>query len=960
MKLKLFILIFAMFLLVPFTFAQTVVREDTCDSTENWTSNGASYTVNSGGNGLCSGGGAGFLRYRYPAFNISTGSGVTDNFSISFQQRTSSITNAAYFFNIVNTNNSMNTDGNKQAGLTVSISGILAVSSVGENPCANRLLAGVSTTSNTWYNVSYHILTNASWDIYINGSLRENCGYGAGIDNGTFALWGDNANSYTFDFDNFTIRNLSIAGVGGDIIFPNLNASLNSSTIKISKVVNLSVNVSDETGLSACRFTINQTGSNVIYDKTITGTADRCSQNFTVSLGRGNVINFSVRVNDTSNNLNQSDQIMTVENTNTNASHITNISGLNYNTNITFNWSAGNDPDSDTVYHLVYWSSNNINFYLYSNTTQTNSSSNATSDGTYFYLVNATDYIGDIIGGVVWNFTLDTNMPVLSYNLSNSLFTNKNQTLRITMEDANPFNITMKLYKGNNEYYSKSNQTAFGRFINITIDLNVTEDGNYTIEINASDKHTAKSFPDLETSYINGTLSFISANNPNRGLDLEFAYKAGTGDVQKITTAQISTYNIQKLITNEADRISFGLEADTPPTGQNIKFGFRFLDTSNTKLIAQNENALFHLYSKYWLDFKTYIVNVATGQKTLLQENYLSQNNYHNVYYNITFADYGLSVGDRFQIITESIGGLNLVDEVRNIIYDFTLPVFTDAFNRTADSSNSTSITTTTSVNISVFGIKDLYLESGNFSHNASGSWSNQSISIDGNNTYHYVIGSGNFTVGQVVGWKFYFYDKASNLLDPIYTFSPSAPPSSPPSSSSSSREGGVGGTSIAKCQPYAVQFGACYYYDAINQRCAQGCKQNSICDMKTLVCQPVNTTQISIETTSPTENTRSIWNNIKSWFKGLFNTNAPQLSLNPLSAENEPIKAKNGVVDKATNLIQENIGITLGITGIVVLISAMLTWGIAIVFTNPISLVTIGFFALVIFLITKYNIFGG
>src|SRR3990167_6642965 len=212
MKLKLFILIFAMFLLVPFTFAQTVVREDTCDSTENWTSNGASYTVNSGGNGLCSGGGAGFLRYRYPAFNISTGSGVTDNFSISFQQRTSSITNAAYFFNIVNTNNSMNTDGNKQAGLTVSISGILAVSSVGENPCANRLLAGVSTTSNTWYNVSYHILTNASWDIYINGSLRENCGYGSGIDNGTFALWGDNANSYTFDFDNFTIRNLSIAG----------------------------------------------------------------------------------------------------------------------------------------------------------------------------------------------------------------------------------------------------------------------------------------------------------------------------------------------------------------------------------------------------------------------------------------------------------------------------------------------------------------------------------------------------------------------------------------------------------------------------------------------------------------------------------------------------------------------------------------------------------------------------
>src|SRR3990167_8021690 len=570
---------------------------------------------------------------------------------------------------------------------------------------------------------------------------------------------------------------------------------------------------------------------------------------------------------------------MTILNSNTNASLITNTTGLNYNTNITFNWTAGNDIDLDTVYHLVYWSEDGNNFYLYSNTTQTNSSSNATNDGTYIFMVNATDYFGSMMGGgIVWNFTLDTNTPVLTYNISNNLFTNKNQTLKITMEDTNPFNLTGRFY-GISTFNETSSQTPSGRFINITLRLNVTKDGNYTIAVNGSDKHTAKSFPDLETSYINGTLSFVSTNNPNRRIDLEFGYKVGTGDVQKITSTQISTYNIQKLITNGVDRISFGLEAETPPIGQNIKFGFRFLGTSNTKLIAQNENALFHLYGKYWLDFKTYIVNVATGQKTLLQENYLNQNGYHVVYYNITFADYGLSVGDRFRIITESIGGLNFVDETRTIVYDFTAPTFVDATNRSA-ADNSSNILTNTDVNISIFGLDDLYLSTGNFSHNASGSWTNHSIAIAGNTTpYHYIIGSGNFTSGQMVGWKFYAYDLAGNELDPIYTFSPNSPPPSTATTTTSS-SGGGGGTSIAKCQPYAVQFGTCYYYDSINQRCAQGCGQDNVCDAKTLVCQPTNSTIVAIESTNPIQGTISLWDKVKLWFKGLFGTEAPQLSI--------------------------------------------------------------------------------
>ena len=160
--------------------------------------------------------------------------------------------------------------------------------------------------------------------------------------------------------------------------------------------------------------------------------------------------------------------------------------------------------------------------------------------------------------------------------------------------------------------------------------------------------------------------------------------------------------------------------------------------------------------------------------------------------------------GDAVQFRSESIFGLNTFDIFRKFVIDKTPPTFTNAFNRTADSSNSTAITTATNVNITIFGLDDLYLSRGNFSHNASGSWTNHSITIIGNTTpYNYIIGSGNFTAEQVVGWKFYVYDTAGNELDPIYTFKVgSVPVSSPPSS------GGGSTSSITIPQTLSNPFG--------------------------------------------------------------------------------------------------------------------------------------------------------
>lgn len=106
-----------------------------------------------------------------------------------------------------------------------------------------------------------------------------------------------------------------------------------------------------------------------------------------------------------------------------------------------------------------------------------------------------------------------------------------------------------------------------------------------------------------------------------------------------------------------------------------------------------------------------------------------------------------------------------------NFVVDTAAPTFVSANNKTT-TDNTTNILTNTNVNISIFGLDDLYLNRGNFSHNASGTWTNHTISIIGNATpYYYIIGNGNFTAKQVVGWKFYIYDIAGNELDPIYTF---------------------------------------------------------------------------------------------------------------------------------------------------------------------------------------------
>ncbi|MBI2102074.1 hypothetical protein HYT53_05690 [Candidatus Woesearchaeota archaeon] len=88
-----------------------------------------------------------------------------------------------------------------------------------------------------------------------------------------------------------------------DNTLPRINASLNNSVPFQGEIVNMTANVSDNSGLSFCQFVDNQSlpnGAKNFFNKTVSGKNDRCSQNYTIALPIGSVINFTVIVNDTS------------------------------------------------------------------------------------------------------------------------------------------------------------------------------------------------------------------------------------------------------------------------------------------------------------------------------------------------------------------------------------------------------------------------------------------------------------------------------------------------------------------------------------------------------------------------------------------------------------------------------------------------------------------------------------
>ena len=172
---------------------------------------------------------------------------------------------------------------------------------------------------NVWNNVTFNwTLPSGNMDTWVNNQLSKTQAY-AGISEVRMLANNLGAGTARVYFDDCRLANHPApqAQAGGDTAKPRINASLNytSSGFLQGKGLNMTANVSDETALSFCQFIDNQTlssGAKTYYNKSVTGNNDQCSQNYTIRISSGGVINFTAIVNDTSNNINYTSQIIEI------------------------------------------------------------------------------------------------------------------------------------------------------------------------------------------------------------------------------------------------------------------------------------------------------------------------------------------------------------------------------------------------------------------------------------------------------------------------------------------------------------------------------------------------------------------------------------------------------------------------------------------------------------------------
>ncbi|MBI2653175.1 right-handed parallel beta-helix repeat-containing protein, partial [Candidatus Woesearchaeota archaeon] len=186
----------------------------------------------------------------------------------------------------------------------------------------------------------------------------------------------------------------------------NINAS---DTIRINNRLNITARITGSA--TTANITFNLTGNVDFYNFSfsLSGATQVISQNITVNVTRGNVINASVVACDASNNCAINSTLITVNNTAPSAPTIllpvlgANTSQQPLELNVTF---AGTDADGDAITTIHYYINGKFN-----QTSLTNTTLNA-SDGSYILNVSISDGFANSSNATA-NFTLDTVAPVV-------------------------------------------------------------------------------------------------------------------------------------------------------------------------------------------------------------------------------------------------------------------------------------------------------------------------------------------------------------------------------------------------------------------------------------------------------------------------------------------------------------------------------------------------------------------
>ena len=700
---------------------------------------------------------------------------------------------------------------------------------------------------------------------------------------------------------------------------PAVNITNFNTTIKYGDRLNISCQAFDSATTGNITFNLSGSANLYNFSFSLSGDSANFSQNITMNLTKNNVVNATCWARDSGGNVAQNSTTITIANTIPNATNFVNITGLHRTTNQTINWTASSEPDIETINYVVYWDLDITPAALYYNGTNLNITTNFTSDNTYFFQIKSMDSGSESALSPVFNLTLDTGLPTLTTNCTNNTFTNKNLTCLFSIEDPFPYNITMRVYRAGNNYHAKSNITAVLRFINLTHTLNLTEDGNYTIEINASDSD--KTSPIIEDNLKRerkGEAEYVM-NDTLNGVSYKMLIRFEDKNENEVATPP--DYRSYADYNSRGTHINFGLNTTSNRNGFIPVYD---VQTENTNIAILNDTIKGHLvWHPYGVDFegkllvngaeRNYRVDVKRLTDSRVKVSIISATDIMN--------------NDVVQFRSESVFGLNVIDVFNTLVIDRTSPVLITALNRTADT-NSTSITTDTNVDLTVF-IGDVYLDRLNISHNASGSWVNTSFTVTGNKTYILVIQSADLSENEVVGWKFDAFDIAGNTLDPIYTFTVGvgAVATTTTSSGGGSSAGGGSIGATRQCREYAIIYKQCYYFDGINQ-CLKGCPKGQGCNT-TFECTPTNATDTTISLLRiPLDEVTSPISRFFNWVKDLLGLSSknPELSISGgLSANSEVTPSPpeslsfKDAREKTIQALQQNKRLSYALVGFVI-----------------------------------------
>src|SRR3990167_7262560 len=241
-------------------------------------------------------------------------------------------------------------------------------------------------------NQSVKIIINDSNKVYvyINGTNASIRALSSGVFTGAFR-WGAHAGYATcgarISNVRFSVNNSNFStpsAVVPDTTPPIINGTINNTAPKINQWINITFNLTDETGLAYGNITHNMSGTITSSNFTLSGTTAQISNRTLINVVRGSVINFTGWATDSSGNTKQNSTLITIVNTQPASLAIINSSDKNYRNNQTINWTA-TDADSDTLTFTGAF--NGANF----TTSQNNFTTNMVAEGIYYFNLTASD-----------------------------------------------------------------------------------------------------------------------------------------------------------------------------------------------------------------------------------------------------------------------------------------------------------------------------------------------------------------------------------------------------------------------------------------------------------------------------------------------------------------------------------------------------------------------------------------